>query len=1132
MSSGRSTRKSLRSHVSSRSVHRWLGGLTALAALLLLPAASPAQTKLLRFPDIHGDQVVFSYAGDLWIAPAAGGDARRLTAHPGQELFAKFSPDGRWIAFTGQVDGDEQVYVMPAAGGPPKQLTWYPARGPLPPRWGYDHQVYGWTPDGEVLFRSLRTGWDLTDSRLYTVAVDGGLPEPLPMPVSGAGDLSPDGSRAVYSPLFRDFRSWKRYQGGWAQDLWIFDLESHEVTPVTDHPRTDRDPMWIGDTVYFASDRDGNLDLYAYDVESGATRQVTREDTWDVRWPSTDHESRIAYELAGELHVLDTGSGESRKISIRVPSDLLDARPKRISTADQIEDFELSPKGHRALFVARGDVYTAPIEKGPTRNLTHSSDAHDKWARWSPDGTKIAFISDADGEEELYLIAQDGSGEPEQLTDGSEAFLWWPSWSPDGERIAWSDKEGRLFVITLADKSVVEVANEERGFLRDQVWSPHGGHLAFTLSEASGARSIWIWSVDDGQTRKITGELSHEFSPAWGPEGDYLYFLGIRQYQPQIGSAEWNYTLDRENGLFALALRKDVKHPFPPQSDEVELDGEDGDEDGDDGKDGEDAEAKGKKKKKDGGDDGDEESEEEKPAHIKIDFDGLGDRVARVPVEDENYADLSAVEGFLVYLRTAPFYYGRGPSPRPALHLFSLEDREEKVLMEGADGYVLSRDGKKVLVSQNGSYHLMDVKPGAADSKKTVSTAELETDAVPREEWATVFDEVWRRFRDFFYVENMHGYDWQGLHDRYRPLLDHVAHRSDLNYVISEMIAELNVSHAYITGGDYEIPDRPQVALPGALFELDGDAGRYRIAKIYPGHNAEPRYRSPLTEIGVDVSVGDYVLAINGEDLEAGDNPYQMLRHRADHPVTFQVNDSPETEGARDVTFEPITSETPLVYLDWVLDNHRRVTEATDGRVGYLHIPDMGSNGIREFIKWFYPQIRKEGLVVDVRGNGGGNVSQMLIERLRRELLAVGFARTSDHPGTYPQTVFHGPMVALINQTSASDGDIFPAMFQKAGLGPLIGKRTWGGVIGISGRGPLLDGGGVFVPEFGFASPEGEWVIEGHGVDPDIEVENDPKSVIEGRDPQLETAIEEVLRRMEEMDMKLPDRPADPVRTP
>jgi tricorn protease len=1089
--------------------------LTLTLIILTLPSHAEAQTRLLRFPDLHGDQVVFTYAGDLWSAPVTGGDARRLTAHPGLELFAKFSPDGRWIAFTGQIDGDEQVYVMPAEGGPPVQLTYYPARGPLTPRWGWDNQVYGWTPDGEaVLFRGLRDGWDLTDSRLYTVTRAGGLPTALPMPVSGAGDLSPDGRQVVYSPLFRDFRSWKRYQGGWAQDLWIFDLASHDATRITDNPRSDRDPMWIGDRIYFTSDRTGTLQLYAYDIASGATEQLTDSPTWDIRWPSADETGRIVYEEGGELYLFDTRDGSSHKISIRVPSDLLDARPSRISAADDIEDVTLSPGGERTLIVARGDIFSAPAEHGATRNLTDSSDAHDKWARWSPDGSKIAFVSDRDGEEQLYLLDPKTGGTPEKLTDSFRAMLYRPAWSPDGQRIALSDKSGKLYVLTVADKSLVEVADEAQGFLLDYTWSPHGGHLAFTLNEPSGFASVWIWSVADGSLHKVTSERFGEFSPAWDPQGNYLFFLASHQFQPQLASFEWNYVVNREDGIYALALRKDVPHPFPPQSDEVKIGGDDeekGDKEGEGAQDAEDGETQ--------------------KGYVEIDFDGLGARVARVPVEDDNLSDLTAVEGHLLYIQSGPFYYGRPTSPRPSLRIFSLEDRKETTLAEDVGGYTVSADGKKVLLEQGGAYKLYDAKPGASDPK-TVSTAELWVDRVPRQEWETIFDEVWRRYRDFFYVPNMHGYDWEALREQYRPLLAYVGHRSDLNYVLSEMVAELNISHAYIQGGDFEIPDRPDVALPGARFELDPEAGRYRISEIFRGDNEEPRYRAPLTEIGVETEVGDYVLAIDGEELTAGDNPYRLLRYKAEHPVTLTVNDQPTMQGAREVVFNPLDDEQPLIYFRWVWANHRRVDEATDGRVGYLHIPDMGSDGIREFIKWFYPQIRKEGLIVDVRGNGGGNVSSMLIERLRRELLAVGFARNNDRPTTYPQVVFYGPMVALINETSASDGDIFPAMFKKAGLGPLIGKRTWGGVTGISGRGPLLDGATVYVPEFGFASPEGKWIIEGHGVDPDIEVENDPKSVLEGRDPQLDRAIEEVLARMETVPHTLPERPAPPVKTP
>ncbi len=1087
-----------------------------LALAVFLPAAAGvlAQTKPLRFPDVHGDKAVFSYGGDLWMASTAGGTARRLTAHPGVEFFGKFSPDGKWIAFTGQYDGDEQVYVIPAEGGVPRQLTYYPANGPLPPRWGYDNQVYGWTPDGKrIIFRSLRDTEGVKDSRLYTVAVEGGLPVALPMPASGAGDMSPDGKKVVYSPLFRDFRTWKRYEGGWAQDLYIFDLASHGVENITNHPRTDRDPMWIGSKIYFVSDRDGTLNLYAFDPAKKAATQLTRSKTWDVRWPSADAEGRIVYESDGEVHLFDTRNNQDKKLAILVPDDGLNTRPARISAANLMEDFSLSPKGERALFVARGDVFTAPIEKGPTRNLTDSSGAHDKWARWSPDGKKISFLSDRSGEEEIYLIQQDGTGTLEQLTTGGQAMRYAPEWSPDGKRLAFSDKDGKLYVLTIEDEKLVEIADEKRGQVNDYAWSGDGGYLAFSLSEATGANVIHIWSASDGQTRRISDPLFNSRGPAWDPEGNYLFYLSDRQFAPQLGSFEFNYVVNRETGIFALALRKDTKNPFAPESDEVTVTDKDKPKEG-----------KPEEKKPE------EKAEEAKKEYMRIDWEGLGGRAARVPVEDDNLGGLSAVKGQLLYVKFGAGYYGRQSEVRPALMIFSMKDRKASSVADGINGYALSGDGSKALVQQGREYKLFDVpvKPG---QPKTVSTRGLMVDRVPAEEWAQIFDEVWRRYRDFFYVKNMHGYDWKAIGDQYRPLLKQVAHRSDLNYIIGEMIAELNVSHAYIAGGDFQIPERPRVALPGARFALDAASNRYRIAKIFRGQNEEEIYRGPLSEIGVDAQVGDYVLAIDGEELLGNDNPYRLLRNKADNPVQLTLNDKPSMEGARKVTYNPVTSEANLIYLDWVTANRAKVDKMTNGRVGYLHIPDMGAAGIREFIKYYYGQIRKEGLVVDVRGNGGGNVSQMLIERLRRMLLGTRFARTVDDANTYPGTVFYGHMVCLLNETSASDGDIFPYMFRKAGLGPLIGKRSWGGVVGITNRGSLIDGGQVNVPEFGTNDVDGKWAIEGHGVDPDIVVENDPKSVIEGRDPQLERGVEEVMKAIRASPKKLPERPADPVKT-
>jgi tricorn protease len=1075
---------------------------------LVLASSAAAQTKLLRFPAIHHDKVAFTYAGDIWIAPAIGGTATRLTAHPGVEVFARFSPDGNWIAFTGQYDGDEQVYVMPATGGIPRQLTYYPARGPLTPRWGWDNQVYGWSHDGKsVLFRSDRDSWTLGSTHLYTVPMTGGPAEVLPMPESGAGDYSPDGTKIVYSPRFRDFRPEKRYSGGEANDLWIFDLKTNDAKRIIYSPRADRDPIWIGNTVYFTSDRDGTFNIYAYDVPAGKTTQITASKTWDVRWPSSDHGTRIVYELNGELQILDIKTGKSAPISITVPDDGLWKRPSRVSAVNQMEDYELSPKGERALFSARGDIFTVPIEKGPTRNLTNSSGAHDKWARWSPDGSRIAFISDMSGEEELYVISTDGSGKPEQLTTGGHAMRYQPEWSPDSRRIAFGDKDGKVFVYSIDDKKLSQIVDAPHGQVQDYAWSPRGHYLSFSMDGPNNYGTIYIWSEKDSQLHRITDPMFNCSNPAWDPEGNYLFYLSDREFSPQLSTVEFNYATNRTTEIYALALRKDVKHPFPPESDEVST-GEKPDA------------AKAAPAKPD----------DAKPADMSIDFDKLAFRVARVPISADNYQLLTAKKGFLIYATASSAYYGRDSDRRPSLRIYSLKDRKETTLFDDFGGYALSADGSKMLVRAGASFVVCDATPGGASAKKTVSVAGLMVDRVPVEEWRQIFNEVWRRYRDWFYVENMHGYDWEALRKQYEPWLQYVAHRSDLNYVISEMVSELTIQHAYVEGGDFAIPPRPRVALPGARFELDKQTNRYRIKTIFTGQNEEEIYRAPLTEIGVNVTVGDYLLAVDGVELSPSEDPYRLLRNKADRPVQLTVNSRPTQEGAWTVSFNPITTEEHLIYFDWVDANRKRVDELSGGRIGYLHVPDMGASGIYEFIKWYYAQLDKEALVVDERANGGGNVSRMLLERLGRKWLGLNYSRTDDQGRTYPDGVFIGPKVAILDANSASDGDIFPAMFREAGLGSLIGQRSWGGVVGISGRGPLIDGGIIYVPESGFANTKGEWIIEGHGVDPDIEVVNDPKSVIEGKDPQLERAVAEVMKKIQASPVKLPPKPAGPIK--
>jgi tricorn protease len=1083
--------------------------------LLVLPFATAlGAARLLRFPDVWHDRVVFTYAGDLWTVSTQGGTAARLTSHPGMELFAKFSPDGREIAFTGQYGGDEQVYVMPAGGGAPRQLTFYPTPGPLPERWGYDNQVYGWTPDGSaIVFRSTRDVHSHMYSKLYTVPATGGAASALPMPLSGAGHFSPDGKRIVYSPVWRDFRSEKRYQGGWANDLYIFDLEHPALVQVTNDPRTDRDPMWIGSAIYFNSDRSGVFNLYRYDLASRQTQQITRYTDWDVRWPSADADGEIVYELDGELHLYDTRTEQDRTLVVSVPTDDTTARPQAVNAADDFESAVISPVGGRLAVVARGDVFTVPVEHGVTRNLTHSSDAHEREAAWSSDAKHLAYVSDRSGEEELYIQVQDGSAAPEAITSHSKGRYYAPRWSGDDKRIAVADQTGRLYVIDLATKRRIEVARDPEDLSLDYRWSPDGQYLSYSLNDSNSYSAVYVWSVTDAVSRRITPVFFDAESPAWAPNGELLYFLSAREYAPLISSVDFDFATDRRTGIFAVALHAGVKNPFGVRNDEPGDEQKDADKDGDKDE-GPPAKAKIPKSK----------------VRVKIDFDGILQRVIRVPVDADNLTHLQVGEDSLLYERDGPFYYGREPSVKPSVVAYSIKDREAKTLAEDVASWTATADGKHV-AARLSSKEIKYYEVGKSDEAKTVSLAGLVAMRVPAQEWREIFAEVWRRYRDYFYVSNMHGYDWTLLRRKYEPLVEHVGHRADLNYVIAEMISELTVQHAYIEGGDLGLPKRPFVALPGALFELDAKAGRYRIAKIYAGENEEERYRSPLTEVGVDAHVGDYVLAINGRDLEAGTDPYQLLQAPADQPVEWRISATADGKSARTIRYRPLASEADLRYLEWTTANRARVDRVSHNRVGYIHIPDMGDAGLREFIKWWFPQVRKEAMIVDERDNGGGNVSQMLIERLARTLHGTDFSRNHGNVGTYPRVVEPGPKTALINEDTGSDGDIFANAFRQYKIGSLIGKRTWGGAVGITDHGPLLDGGIVYVPEFGAADAEGRWIIEGYGVDPDIVVEQDPVEVLGGHDPQLERAVEELMKQLPASPAGLPERPAAPVKT-
>lgn len=1080
--------------------------LAAIAVALFLVVCMSAQTKLLRFPDIHGERVVFTFGGDLWTASTGGGTATRLTAHPGVETYAKFSADGKWIAFTGQYDGDEQVYVMPSGGGEPKQLTFYPSRGPLAPRWGHDNQVIGWTKDGRIFYRGARDSWSLPIARLYVVSPNGGASEPLPMPEAGSGAFSADGTKMVYSPRFRDFRPEKRYSGGQANKLYIYDLNTNDATLISDSPFASRDAMWIGDTIYYNTDKDGKFNLWAYSPASKKTTQVTKNRDWDIRWPSSDDQGKIVYERSGELEVMDVGSKKAERISINVPDDGINKRSRQASVANRISWFNLSPKGERAVFSARGDIFTVPIEKGGARNLTRSSGAHDRFPAWSPDGRWIAYMSDQSGEDEVWVVAQDGSAQPQQVTTGGSAQRYAPVWSADSKKMVFGDKDGKVYVVTVSTKQMQQIADAPNGQITDYEFSPKGNYISYSMGGRNGVQSIYIWSSEENKSYRVTPEMFTAHDPTWDPNGGYLYFLSDREYAPLIGNTEFNYASNRSDLVYALALKKDSKNPFPPESDEVAI----------------------VEEKKESSP-APSPSPTSAPAPERIDFDGIENRAAKAPLGADNYGNLNAVKGHLVYAIGSPFYYGRQAETQSSVRVYSLKDRKETTLLTGTGALGLSADGTKLISVLQGTYLTMEANPQGERSRKNISTSGLVAEIDPAKEWRQIFFEVWRQNRDWFYAPNMHGYNWAAIRDEYLKWLPFVNHRSDLNYLLSEMQSELAVQHAYIDGGDFNLPPRVRVALAGARFDVDKAANRYRIGKIYAGHNEEDIYRSPFTEVGSEAKEGEYVLAIDGENVTADRDIYSYLRGKADSTVTFTLGSTPNLEGSRKVTIRPLTSESDLVYLNWILDNRRRVDQLSSGRLAYLHIPDMGNAGIREFIKWYYPQLRKEGLVVDVRANGGGNVSRMLIERLRRKVLGINYNSYSEDGNTYPDGTFAGPMIALLNENSASDGDIFPYMFREAGLGQLVGKRSWGGVVGINNRGTLIDGGVVNVPQSALANAKGEYIIEGYGVDPDIEVENDPRSVIAGGDPQLERAVSELMKKIS-TPIKLPKRPADPIK--
>src|SRR6266567_4990114 len=1052
--------------------------------------------RLMRFPDIYKDKVVFMYGGDLWLASTSGGVARRITSHAGRELFPKFSPDGKWIAFTGQYDGNFNVYVMPSDGGQPRQLTFYQGSAqPLSDRMGIYDEVVTWTPDSKrIVFLSRRDAQNGWIKRPFAVSIDGGLPQPLPMDQGGLVSYSPDGTKIAYNMIFRNFRQWKRYTGGMAQAITIYDLKNNhsEDIPHTEH--TDTFPMWHENAIYFTSDRgaDHHLNLYSYDLASKQIEELTRFSDWDVMWPSLGPDS-IIFENAGYLYAFDFQSKQPKKLSIYLPGDRATAMKHWDNVSKLVTDFDIAPDGKRAVFAARGDAFTVPAKEGSIRNLTRTAGIREKQVSWSPDGKWVAYTSDRTGEDEIYIAPQDGLGREQQITSGYKGFKFGPSWSPDSKKIAWADKDLNLWWVDVSEKKPVKVDHGEYGEITNYSWSPDSKWLAYDKNGENLLSVVYLYSLADRKPSPVTTRMTNSLNAIFDPEGKYLYYLSDRDFNEVLGNVDFEFANPKTTRVYVLTLKKDEASPLGVQSDETEVKKSEpspksieqaaatdpkGNKAGkkDDSKDAEPA------------DEDKDKKERAKPVEVKIDLDGIQDRVVALPTDPAVIRSFAAAKGFLYY-STAPIQGLSGPLPGegPAVHVYDLKERKEKTLIENVQRFALSFDGSKLLYQDDGggprathTYGIIDAKP-AGEPKKVgdgaLSLNGMRTEIDPPQEWKQMFNEVWRQERDYFYEASMNGVDWQKMREKYAQLLPYVSDRYSLTYIMGEMIGELSNSHTYVGGGDFPDLHPVKVGLLGADFEVDQASGTYRIKKIYPGENWDPEVRSPLTEPGVNVKEGDYLIAINGRPLRVPLTPCELLGNTVNETVTLSVNTKASEEGARKVQVKPIADEYPLHELNWIETNRKKVDAASNGRVGYVYLPDMGAPGLNEFVKQYFPQIRKQGLIIDVRYNGGGFVDELIFERLRRILSGMDSARNWEN-GTVPPNVFNGSMVCLTNHYAASDGDIFSYTFKYYKLGPLIGERTWGGVRGIRGEFPLMDGGYITRPEFARYNNQSQWIVE------------------------------------------------------
>jgi len=1062
--------------------------ISLLLFCFILQNLDAKETRLLRYPHISGNLITFSYGGDIYTVEKSGGLARRITTSEGIEIFPRFSPDGKLIAFSGEYDGNREIYTIPSTGGVPKRLTYSMDMPGLPERMGPDKAIMQWTKDGKkILYRSRQQAWNPWRGQLYFVSIDGGLPETFPFIQSGFASLSQDETKIAYNRIFREYRPWKRYRGGQAEDIYIFDINTKKNEKITDNPAQNFIPMWHKDKIYYCSDIDKTINIFVYDTKTKQSKKVTTFDYYDVKFPSLGGDF-ITFENGGNIYVMDLATEKYEKVNIEVAEDFQLVRESFLNVKDNIASYNIAPDAKRAVFSARGDVFTVPAEKGNIRNLTKTPGAHDRNATWSPDGKWIAFVSDKSGEDEIWLVKPDGS-DLTQLTKNSKNYKWEILWSPDSKKILCSDKTMSLYYIDIDSKKTTEIVKSKAWEIRDYSWSPDSKWVAYSDGLLNGNSAIFIYSLDSKKIEQVTDDYFTSVNPRFSECGIYLFFVSNRTFNPTINTIEWNFSFNNMFKIYGITLQDTVQSPFAFESDETAAKTDD--------------EAAKEKSKSDKPKD-----DKAKNTDIRIDFKNIVSRIFELPVKAGNYWNLTTTKSPKIY------YVRNVDGQKPTFCSFDFSSKKENEVGD-ITGFEISADGKKILFRSGKDYFITDLgdKVKADKGKLDLSTMDVELDR--KAEWKQIFDESWRQMRDFFYDPDMHKVDWKGMYDKYVQLVPYVVHRSDLTYILSEMVSELNIGHAYVGGGEVPEVDKVPIGLLGATFELDKKSGFYKITKIYEGRNWEEATRSPLTEPGINVSEGDYLIAIDGQNLSAENNPFKLLTNKANQYVSLKISSSPSEKDAKEYTVKTIKNENKLIYYNWVENNRRYVEEKTGGKVGYIHIPDMGvDNGLIEFAKYFYPQARKEALIVDDRYNGGGNVSPMIIERLRRELVVAKGARNQEYVYTNPDAVITGPIVCLINELSASDGDLFPFQFKKLGIGKLIGKRSWGGVIGIRGSNPFLDGGYLYKPEFANFGADGSWILEGVGQEPDIEIENDVYQEYIGNDQQLNKAIEEILNEM------------------